>query len=86
MPCSEAFLGCELHLTLLSWFPLNTFKKIMTSMSLEHQKTISEVLVVQSCPVLRDPMDCGPPGFSVHGMSQAKTLRRFAISSSRGTS
>ena len=86
MPCSEAFLGCELHLTLLSWFPLSTFKKIMTSLSLKHRKTISEVLVAQSCPVLCDPMDCGPPGFSVHGISQAKTLRCFAISSPRGTS
>ena len=24
------------------------------------------VLVVQSCPTLCDPMDCSPPGSSVH--------------------
>ena len=26
-------------------------------------------LVVQSCPILHDPMDCGPSGSSVHGDS-----------------
>ena len=35
---------------------------------------------------LCDPMDCGPPGFSVHGISQAKILEWVAISSSRGSS
>ena len=27
---------------------------------------------LQSCPALCDPMDCSPPGSSVHGISQAK--------------
>ena len=30
-------------------------------------------LVTQSCPTLRDPMDCSPPGSSVHGISQPHT-------------
>ena len=29
-------------------------------------------LVAQSCPNLCDPMDCSPPGFSVHGDSPGK--------------
>ena len=29
-------------------------------------------LVAQSCPTLCDPMDCSPPGFSVHGDSPGK--------------
>ena len=29
-------------------------------------------LVAQSCPTLCDPMDCNPPGFSVHGDSLGK--------------
>ena len=33
-----------------------------------------------------DPMDCSPPGFSVHGILQARTLEWIAISSSRGSS
>ena len=28
----------------------------------------------QSCPTLSDPMDCGPPGSSVHGLLQARVL------------
>ena len=35
---------------------------------------------LQSCPTLCDPMDCSPPGFSIHGILQAKTLEWVAIS------
>ena len=35
---------------------------------------------------LCDPMDCRPPGSSVHGISQARILEWMAISSSRGSS
>ena len=45
-----------------------------------------EVLVAQSCPTLWDPMDCGLPGSSVHGILQARILAWVAISSSRGHS
>ena len=44
------------------------------------------VLDIQSCPTLRDPMDCSPPGFSVHGILQATILEWVAIPSSRGSS
>ena len=40
----------------------------------------------QTCPTLCDPMDCGPPGSSVHGILQAKMLEWVAISSYRGSS
>ena len=42
--------------------------------------------VAQSCPTLRDPMDCSPPGSSVHGIFQARILEWVAISFSRGSS
>ena len=29
-----------------------------------------KVLVIQSCPILCDPMDCSPPGSAVHGILQ----------------
>ena len=38
---------------------------------------------VQSCPILCNPMDCGPPGASVHGISQARILEWAAIWLSR---
>ena len=39
----------------------------------------SEREVAQSCPPLRDPMDCSPPGSSVHGVFQARVLEWVAI-------
>ena len=35
--------------------------------------------VAQSCPTLRDPMDCSLPGSSVHGILQARVLEWVAI-------
>ena len=46
----------------------------------------SKVKVAQSCPALCDPMDCSPPGSSVHLISQARLLEWTAISFSRGSS
>ena len=34
---------------------------------------------LQSCPTLGDPMDCSPPGSSVHGIFQASVLEWGAI-------
>ena len=42
--------------------------------------------VAQWCPALCHPMDCSPPGSSVHGILQARKLEWVAISSSRGSS
>ena len=39
---------------------------------------------LQLCPTLCDPMDCSPPVSSVHGILQARILKRVAILSSRG--
>ena len=36
--------------------------------------------VTQSCPTLCDPVDCSPPGSSVHGILQARVLEWVAIS------
>ena len=44
------------------------------------------VLATQSCLILGDPMDCSPPGSSVHGILQARILEWVAISYSRGSS
>ena len=45
-----------------------------------------KMLVTQSFPTLYDPMDCCPPGSSVHGILQASPLERAAIPFSRGSS
>ena len=49
-------------------------------------KVKSESEVAQSCPTLRDPMDCSLPGSSVHGIFQARLLEWGAIAFSPGGS
>ena len=46
---------------------------------LQCMKVKSESEVTQSCPTLIDPMDCSPPGSSVHGIFQARVLEWGAI-------
>ena len=43
-------------------------------------------LVSQSCLTLCSPMDCSPPGSSVHGIFQARILDWIAVPFSRGSS
>ena len=43
-------------------------------------------LVVKSYSTLCKPMDCSPPGSSVHKVSQARILEWVAVPSSRGSS
>ena len=43
-------------------------------------------LVAQSCLTLCDPVDCSPPGSSVRGLLQARTLEQVAMPSSRVSS
>ena len=42
-------------------------------------KVESESEVAQSCPTPSDPMDCSPPGSSIHGIFQARVLEWGAI-------
>ena len=42
--------------------------------------------VVQSCLTVSDPMDCNPPGSSIHGILEARVLEWVAISFSRRSS
>ena len=46
---------------------------------LQCMKMKSESEVAQSCPTPSDPMDCSPPGSSVHGIFQARGLGWGAI-------
>jgi hypothetical protein len=61
-------------------YPLNSWRSFL--------RTHSEVkmLVTQSCLTLCDPIDCNPPGSSVHGIRQARILEWVALSFSRGSS
>ena len=59
-------------------------KLLRRSNSLPSKETYA--LVAQSCPILCDFMDYSPPGSSVHGILQARTLEWVAICFSRESS
>ena len=46
---------------------------------LQCMKVKSESEATQSCPTLRDSMDCSPPGSSIHGIFQARVLEWGAM-------
>ena len=48
-------------------------------------KVKSESEVAQLCLTLRDPTDCSLPGFSIHGIFQARVLEWGAIAFSLKT-
>ena len=50
---------------------------------LKCMKVKSENEVTQSCPTLRDPLDCSLRGSSTHGIFQARVLEWGAIAFSR---
>ena len=50
---------------------------------LQCMKVKSESEVVQSCPTLRNPMNCSLPGSSVHGIFQARVLEWVTIAFSK---
>ena len=52
---------------------------------LQCMKVKSESEVAQLCPTLNDPMDCSPPGSSIHGIFQARVLEWGAIAFSNYT-
>ena len=53
---------------------------------LQCMKVKSEREVTQSCLTLRDPMDCSPPGSSIHGIFQARVLELGANKSNKNYS
>ena len=52
---------------------------------LQCMKVKSESEVAQLCPTLSDPMDCSPPGSSIHGIFQARILEWGAIAFSNSS-
>ena len=50
---------------------------------LTKESSCQSLLVAQLCPTFCDPVDCSPPGFSVHGILQAAMLEWIAIPFSR---
>ena len=81
---------CEniLSKTLIIWFHdpkyLN-FKMQLTIPPNTHsyRKQMCWCLLALSCPALCNPVDCSPPGSSVHGISQTKILNECVVGKKR---
>ena len=50
----------------------------------QHGFVVVDFVVAQSCPTLYNPMNCSPPGSSVHGIFQVRIVQWVANSFSRG--
>ena len=61
------------------WDSLGKNTGVVCHFLLRCMKVKSESEVTQSCPTLSDPVDCSPPGSSVHGIFQARVLEWGAI-------
>ena len=58
------------------WDSLGKITGVGCHFLLQSTKVKSESEVAQSCPTLSNPVDCSPPGSSVHGVFQARVLER----------
>ena len=84
-PGKSTGVGC--HCPDLTWPSIMIISPTITVLQLHFPPQFSSVqswtvqfsTVAQSCPSLRDPMDCGPPGSSVHGILQARILEWGAV-------
>ena len=65
---------------------LETLLGVWGSSDMSHLILLHVCSVRKSCRTLCDPMDCSPPGYSVHGISQTRILEWVDISSSMGSS
>ena len=73
-----------------SLFPINSVLfEFYTKSLITFSKTVKWkicCLVAKSCLTLCNPMDCSPPGSSVHQIFQTRILAWVAVSFSRGSS
>ena len=68
----------KLEFLLLFYFYVNSAER-QSYTSKGNRKKQSEV--AQSCPTLSDPVDCSPPGSSIHGIFQVRVLQRVPFPS-----
>ena len=86
--CNLTCVSKNSSLRLVFYFPFTAITKgivrdnlvISSTEGRDHQCSAAAAKSLQSCPTLCDPMDCSLPGFSVHGILQARTLEWVAIS------
>ena len=71
----------------IDWFELLAVQGTLKSLLQTYMWNIcARPESLQLCLTLCDPLDCSPPGSSVHGILQARILEWVAMPSSRGSS
>ena len=88
-----SILRCSAFFIVLLSHPYMTTRKTIDLRRFLNQNQImtikskySECPVAKSCPALWDPMECNPPGSSVHGILQARILEWVAMLAYRSSS
>ena len=79
----------QLAVSLLRGGPWHCLAYLHQLWFVTHGEALDTVLLclsAQSCPTLCNPMDCSPPGFSVHGIFQARMLEWVAVTFSKRSS
>ena len=85
--CTAGWFGCAYICIFSPKFVSHLgYCKILSRVSCAIQYFLSILLATQSCLTFCDPMDYSPPGFSVHGILQARILQWVAIPFSKGSS
>ena len=86
--CKAIILQLKINIILKNtWIVLPFPHYLPNAVASQRDKALNNAAKsLQSCLTLCDPMDCSPPGSSVHGILQARTLEWVAIPFSRGSS
>ena len=63
---SEGMSGLDIQDGTLPWLLAGVATGAPTHRPISAAAAAAKLL--QSCPTLRNPMDCGPPGSSIHGL------------------
>ena len=69
-----------------SWLYAILAQKVSQESSIFQEQYVCMLSPFRYVPLMCDPMDCSPPGSSVHGILQGRIMEWVAISSSRGSS
>ena len=85
MPAALAWSKCLIVMTVQS-ICVSIFSTFIPFRYPVRQKVLVKVLAAQLCLTLCNPMDCSPPGSSVHGILQVRILEWVAIPFPRGSS
>ena len=68
------------------WAFIHTSRVLAQAASAQKKECVHVCFITQACLTLCNPLDYSPPGFSVHGILQARILEWVAIPFSRGSS